>query len=78
MNGKDLGSHDPYLTGFEEPALPNFGTTKDVMTRYTRCALCGSHLHFSHVTDFAQNVTQETARCPECGLQARQSIHRLQ
>lgn len=55
-----------------------YGTAKDVMSRYTHCTLCGAHLHFSHVTDFSRNITQETARCPECGVKTRQVLHRLQ
>lgn len=57
---------------------PLFGNAKDVVARYTHCALCGSNLHFTHVTDFSRNLTQETARCPECGVKARQAMHRLQ
>jgi DNA-directed RNA polymerase subunit RPC12/RpoP len=49
-----------------------------VMDRYSHCALCGAHLHFSHVTDFSRNLTQETSRCPECGIRARRVVHRLQ
>ena len=55
-----------------------FGTAKDVVSRYTHCALCGASLHFSHVTDFSQNLTQEIAKCPECGVKVRQHLHRLQ
>jgi len=55
-----------------------YGTAKDVVARYTHCALCGANLHFTHVTDFSRNLTQETARCPECGIKARQAMHRLQ
>jgi len=55
-----------------------FGTAKDVVARYTHCALCGANLHFTHMTDFSRNLTQETAKCPECGIKARQVIHRLQ
>lgn len=46
--------------------------------RYSHCSDCGAHLHFSHVTDFIRNLTQETARCPECGNKARRVVHRLQ
>lgn len=59
-------------------ASPFYGTAKDVVARYTHCALCGANLHFTHVTDFSRNLTQETARCPECGIKARQAMHRLQ
>jgi DNA-directed RNA polymerase subunit RPC12/RpoP len=55
-----------------------FGTARDVIDRYTHCALCGANLHFNHVTDFNKNITQETARCPECGIKVRQLLHKLQ
>ena len=55
-----------------------FGAAKDVIARYTHCGVCGANLHFSYVTDFSRNVTQETARCPECSTKIRQIIHRLQ
>jgi hypothetical protein len=62
----------------ESAALPFYGKSTDLIHRYTHCHYCGSNLHFNHVTDFVRNLTQETARCPECGLQARQNTHRLQ
>jgi hypothetical protein len=46
--------------------------------RYSHCRDCGANLHFSHVTDFIRNLTQETARCPECGSKSRRVVHRLQ
>jgi hypothetical protein len=55
-----------------------FGESEEVVARYTHCALCGSNLHFTHFTDFARNLTQETARCPECGVRVRQVMHKLQ
>jgi DNA-directed RNA polymerase subunit RPC12/RpoP len=55
-----------------------FGTANEVMNKYNHCALCGANLHFTHVTDFSRNLTQETARCPECGTKSRQIMHRLQ
>jgi DNA-directed RNA polymerase subunit RPC12/RpoP len=63
----------------QQDSMPQFfGDVKDVVARYTHCALCGSNLHFNHITDFAKNMTQEIARCPECGLKARQVMHKLQ
>ena len=62
----------------EEALSQFFGTAKDVVARYTHCALCGANLHFSHITDFSRNLTQETARCPECGLKVRRVVHKLQ
>ncbi len=55
-----------------------FGTAREVVARYTHCGLCGANLHFTHVTDFSRNLTQETAKCPECGIKSQQSVHRLQ
>lgn len=57
---------------------PHFGTTKSMMERYNHCTLCGANLHFTHVTDFSRNLTQEIARCPECGVKNRQVLHKLQ
>ncbi|MBC7691709.1 MAG: hypothetical protein H7222_08050 [Methylotenera sp.] len=63
-----------------EPALfsPSFGTAKEVVQRYTHCVICNGNLHFNHQTDFSRNLTQETAKCPECGIKVRSVIHRLQ
>ena len=55
-----------------------FGAAGDVVARYSHCTLCGANLHFTHVTDFSRNITQETARCPECGVKARSVTHKLQ
>ncbi len=54
------------------------GTLKEVVQRYNSCVLCGSNLHFSHLTDFARNITQETTRCPECGNRGQVVEHILQ
>lgn len=55
-----------------------FGTAKDMIARYTHCALCGANLHFTYATNFTQNIAQETAKCPECNVKVRQIVHRLQ
>lgn len=55
-----------------------FGSGKAAVDRYTHCVLCGANLHFSHQTDFSRNLTQETAKCPECGIRVRSVMHRLQ
>ena len=54
------------------------GTPAEILARYTHCAFCGAHLHLTHITDFSKNLTEETARCPECGVKARRLVHRLQ
>jgi hypothetical protein len=69
---------DSQSSGENAGLSPFYGTAKDVVARYSHCALCGANLHFTHVTDFSRNLTQETARCPECGVKARQAMHRLQ
>jgi len=50
----------------------------EVLLKYTHCAHCQARLHFSYLTDFSRNLTQETARCPECQNQAHRVMHRLQ
>jgi hypothetical protein len=50
----------------------------EVLLKYTRCNQCQARLHFSYLTDFSRNLTQETARCPECHHQAHRVMHRLQ
>jgi uncharacterized protein with PIN domain len=54
------------------------GTAREVVERYSHCTICGGRLHFSHITDFAHNTTQEIAKCPECGVRVRRVMHRLQ
>ena len=66
-------------TGNEAGTMsPLFGSVREILTRYTHCTICGGNLHFSHVTDFSRNLTQEIAKCPECGVRARNVMHRLQ
>lgn len=56
----------------------NVGSSpKEVLQRYASCRECGSHLHFTYLTDFSKNLTQETARCPECGSKSRRLIYNL-
>ncbi len=58
---------------------PFFKTTQDMHAHYTHCPLCNAFLHFSHITDFSKNLTQETTRCPECILgKTQRFLHRLQ
>ncbi|MDR3607220.1 MAG: hypothetical protein P4M08_07565 [Oligoflexia bacterium] len=61
-----------------ETASPFYNTVESLLESYNHCGFCGSNLHFTHVTDFTRNLTQETARCPECGVKARQLQHKLQ
>lgn len=74
-----MDERDSFSENNETEGLSQFfGTAKEVVARYTHCALCGANLHFTHVTDFSRNLTQETAKCPECGIKSRHSVHRLQ
>lgn len=58
--------------------LPVIGKPKDLVALHNSCPACGSNLHMIHVTDFVRNLTQETAKCPECGIQTRKVVHQLQ
>lgn len=62
----------------QTPASPLLGTPREILSRYSHCAVCGGNLHFTHLTDFSRNLTQEIAKCPECGIRARNVLHRLQ
>ena len=73
---KDVATEE--TTTSAESFAPIFGTAKDLLAKYSHCVLCGAHLHFTYVTDFARNITQESSRCPECGVKARQFVHKLQ
>ncbi len=79
MDDRDLTQQaDENLNSEKDPFNLCFGSANEVMARYTHCALCGANLHFNHITDFAKNMTQEIARCPECGIKAREVMHKLQ
>ena len=69
--GEDLHESSPKKSRY-------YGTPKDVVDAYTRCNSCGSRLHFSHLTDFANNMTQESVRCLECEADQRVTIYQLQ
>lgn len=57
---------------------PMIGSSKNVVQRYSHCGICGGRLHFNYVTDYSRNTTHEKSSCPECGLDAKQVLHRLQ
>lgn len=78
MDERNGSPEDQNTVAAPESFSPIFGTAQEVVARYTHCGLCGANLHFSHVTDFSRNLTQEIARCPECGVKIRQVLHRLQ
>lgn len=73
---KDLSS--PEAQESSDDSARYYGSVKEVVDRYTHCQVCGGHLHFTYVTDYGRNITQETSKCPECADQARRVTHRLQ
>lgn len=58
--------------------VPTLGKLDQVLHKYTHCSFCAGRLHFNYVSDFSRNTTHEKATCPECSLEARQVLHRLQ
>jgi hypothetical protein len=78
--GASEGTQDPAneATSAAEAMARFFGSAAQVLEKYTHCGICGSLLHFTHLTDFSRNLTQESAKCPECGIQARRVLHKLQ
>ena len=82
MSSDDLSLSDEYPV---DPVVENgprispiFGKMEQVLSSYTHCNICGGRLHFKHLSDFSRNTTHESASCPECGLDNRQVLHRLQ
>lgn len=65
-------------TLIDDISHPNYAALGDVIHHYNHCVICGGRLHFIHLTDFSKNLAQEVARCPECNVQARRVMHRLQ
>jgi DNA-directed RNA polymerase subunit RPC12/RpoP len=55
-----------------------FGEPREMMRRHLLCVLCGAHLTLNHLADTKNNLIQETARCPDCGIRTRQRVHPLQ
>jgi hypothetical protein len=53
------------------------GSREEALTKFTHCGQCGSRVHFSYQTDFAQNLSYEIGKCPECERGARNHLHRL-
>lgn len=79
LNLLDETSETQVLDGASTASISSgVGTTEQVVQKYSHCGLCGGRLHFNYVTDFSRNTTHEKASCPECGLEARQALHRLQ
>ena len=79
LNFTDDSTQEPMIEQGPTPAIaPRVGSSKKVVDDHTHCGFCGGRLHFVHATDFSRNTTHEKASCPECGLEARQVLHRLQ
>ncbi len=79
LNYLDELSLEPVIERGPTPAIaPTIGTLEKVLTRYNHCDVCGGYLHFNYISDFSLNTTHEKSSCPECGLDAKQTLHRLQ
>ena len=79
LNLADDNIQEPIIEQGPTPTIaPQVGSSKQVVDDYTHCNFCAARLHFVHATDFSRNTTHEKASCPECGLEARQVLHRLQ
>lgn len=69
---------DPRVSPIHEVFPELVGNSEEIIEKYTHCVVCGANLHFTHLTDFVLNLTQEVAQCPECGIQVRHRTHKLQ
>lgn len=72
-------SLEPSIEQGPTPGIaPMVGTAERALSRYSHCGICGGRLHFNYVSDFSRNTTHEKSSCPECNLDTRQVLHRLQ
>lgn len=76
MEAEDTLEQESLIHSAESHAA--YGSSEEVVERHTHCPICGGHLHFIHLTDFALNMTREASKCPECGYKARATQHKLQ
>jgi hypothetical protein len=74
----ELNTETAVQRGPSPSIAPLVGSMDRVIQRYSHCEICGGRLHFNHASDFSRNLTEEKASCPECGLDSRQVLHRLQ
>jgi hypothetical protein len=75
----DESTLEPQVQKGPTPSIaPLVGSLDRVVQKYSHCGVCGGRLHFNYASDFSRNLTEEKASCPECGLDSRQSLHRLQ
>jgi hypothetical protein len=75
---EELSAHPTVEKGPTPAIAPTVGKTDKVLKKYTHCEVCSGRLHFSYVSDFSRNTTHEKSCCPECSLEPRQVLHRLQ
>ena len=70
---------EPMIQQGPTPTIaPAIGTIDKILSRYSHCEVCGGRLHFNYISDFSRNTTHEKSSCPECNLDSRQVMHRLQ
>ena len=75
----DESTLEPQVQKWPTPSIaPLVWSLDRVVQKYSHCGVCGGRLHFNYASDFSRNLTEEKASCPECGLDSRQSLHRLQ
>ena len=74
----EMSNEMPVQKGPTPGIAPLVGSVDRVVQQYSHCGICGGRLHFNYASDFSRNLTEEKASCPECGLDSRQVLHRLQ
>jgi len=54
-----------------------YGEVDEVKKQVNECSVCGSHLIFSHISDYDHLCVKETSLCPDCGGENKKLIHVL-
>jgi DNA-directed RNA polymerase subunit RPC12/RpoP len=52
-----------------------FGDIKQIQKQINNCTVCGSKLVITHLSDYKNLLMQESARCPDCGVNNKKTIH---
>ncbi|MCB0342482.1 MAG: hypothetical protein H6626_05895 [Pseudobdellovibrionaceae bacterium] len=57
--------------------VPPRNRHEEILEEYNHCALCGTELLFTHVTNFVYMSVDEEAHCPSCSVRTIKQEHKL-
>lgn len=60
------------------PTVSEESKKEEIVKALSTCCLCGTTLEFTHVTHHVNQMVQEAAKCPSCGIQTKVNSFILQ